>query len=151
MLLVKSCSVAELDAASNMLELLEEYAAEAAIGGLPHPSVKKEAYYYLESVGGIATFGAFLDDILIGFITVLAPEMPHYSAKVAVGESFFVAKAHRKTGAGLRLLHAAENYAKASGSLGLLVSAPFGGNLAEVLPHVGYIETNRVFFKAVEL
>jgi GNAT superfamily N-acetyltransferase len=73
--------------------------------------------------------------------------MPHYSVRIAVGESFFVSAEHRKTGAGLKLLKAAEDYAKEINSSGLLISAPLGGNLAEILPHVGYVETNRVFFK----
>jgi GNAT superfamily N-acetyltransferase len=66
---------------------------------------------------------------------------------VGVVESFFVGKAYRKSGAGLRLLHEAEKYALKNNLPGLLVSAPFGGDLAVVLPHVGYIETNRVFFR----
>ena len=67
---------------------------------------------------------------------------------VATTERFFV-KAHRKTGAGLRLLRAAEEKARALGSPGLLVTAPFEGDLFQVLPRVGYQETNRVFFKSL--
>ena len=65
----------------------------------------------------------------------------------AITESFFVAKVHRDSGAGLKLLRAAEQKARALGSPGLLVSAPFGGTLVQVLPRAGYTETNRVFFK----
>lgn len=146
-LIIRKCTISELESASNILELLEEYSAESSIKGLPHPSAKVEAYKYMESNGTLYAIGAFLNDILIGYITVLSPVLPHYSAIVAVAESFFVAKEHRKTGAGLKLLHEAEKYAKEVGSPGLLVSAPFGGNLAEVLPHIGYEETNRVFFR----
>ena len=39
------------------------------------------------------TFSATAGDQLAGYITVLAPELPHYSAVVAVAESFFVDKA----------------------------------------------------------
>lgn len=146
-LVVRKCTIADLEASPNIRELLDEYAAESSIDGLPHPSAKVEMYKNLESHGTLYTIGAFLDDMLIGYITILASVLPHYSALVAVTESFFVGKAHRKTGAGLKLLHAAEEYAKGAGSPGILISAPFGGNLAEVLPHVGYTETNRVFFK----
>jgi GNAT superfamily N-acetyltransferase len=76
---------------------------------------------------------------------VLKPVIPHYGVAIAVTESFFVGKEYRKSGAGLKLLRAAE--AHAEGAPGLLVSAPVGGTLAEVLPHLGYRETNRVFFK----
>lgn len=146
-LTIRKCSIAEMEASPNIHELLAEYAAESAINGLPSPSAKVEMYKHMESVGTLHIIGAFLDDVLIGYITILKPVLPHYSVAVAVAESFFVAKAYRKTGAGLKLLHEAENYAKEKSSPGLLVSAPFGGNLAEVLPHVGYTETNRVFFK----
>ncbi len=37
--------------------------------------------------------------------------------------------------------------ARELGTPGLLVSAPMGGSLAEVLPRRGFAETNRVFFK----
>lgn len=149
-LIIKKCSIAEMEATSNISELLEEYAAESAIDGLPKPSAKIETYKQLERTGALHALGAFSNDLLIGYITILSPVLPHYSAVVAVAESFFVAKAHRKTGAGLKLLRDAEEYARNIGSPGLLVSAPFGGNLAEVLPHVGYSETNRVFFKGFE-
>lgn len=94
-------------------------------------------------------FSAATDFDLVGFITVLAPVLPHYGVPVAVSESFFVAKAHRKTGAGLKLLRAAEDMARSLGSPGLLVSAPFAGDLFHVLPHVGYVESSRIFFKKV--
>ena len=101
----------------------------------------------LEMHGVIHAFAALKDGELVGFITVLATPLPHYGIPVAVSESFFVAAEHRKGGAGLRLLSAAEKKAKELGSPGLLVCAPFDGRLFEVLPRCGYRETNRVFFK----
>jgi GNAT superfamily N-acetyltransferase len=143
-LLVRQCGISEV---LNSTELLDEYASESAIDGLPLPSAKVEMYLHMESVGALHTIGAFLNDELVGYITLLSPVLPHYSVLVTVAESFFVAKKYRKTGAGLKLLHAAEKYAKELGSPGLLVSAPFGSDLAEVLPRVSYVETNRVFFR----
>lgn len=147
--MIQKSTVAELEAAPNIAALLAEYASESAIAGLPPPSAKVETYRHLESVGMLHVLSAISDGELIGFITVLASALPHYSATVAVSESFFVAKAHRNTGAGLKLLRAAENKARELGSPGLLVSAPYGGDLFKVLPRVGYSETNRVFFKKV--
>lgn len=149
-LIIRKCTIADLENASNISEILEEYAAESAIKGLPHPFAKVDTYKYLETTGAIYPIGAFFDDLLIGYIIVLSPILPHYSVRIAVGESFFVSKAHRKTGAGLKLLHAAEDYAKEATAVGILISAPFGGNLADVLPHVGYTETNRVFFRSLD-
>lgn len=149
MLTVGRSSIAALEAAPNIDALLAEYAAESAIAGLPPPAAKVETYRRLEAAGLLHTFTALHDGELAGFITVLASDLPHYGTTVAVSESFFVAQTHRKSGAGLRLLRAAEDKARALGSPGLLVSAPFGGRLFEVLPRVGYRETNRVFFKKV--
>jgi GNAT superfamily N-acetyltransferase len=149
MLTVAPSTVAAIAGAREFAALAAEYAAESAIDGLPPPAAKMETYRQLERAGMLHAFGANLGDTLVGFITVLAPVLPHYGVPVAVSESFFVAQAHRSTGAGLRLLRAAEGKARTLGSPGLLVSAPFEGALFKVLPRVGYVETNRVFFKKV--
>jgi hypothetical protein len=47
----------------------------------------------------------------------------------------------------MALLKAAEVKARELGARGLLVSTPFGGSLAAVLPRSGYRDANRVFFK----
>lgn len=147
-LIVRKSSISEIENSVNISELLEEYAAESSIKGLPHPFAKVDTYRHLESNGTIHILGAFLDESLIGYMIVLSPVLPHYSVRVAVTESFFVMKKYRKTGAALILLKTAETYAKDQSALGMFMSAPLGGRLAEVLPHVGYAETNRVFFKA---
>lgn len=146
--MIRSSTVAELEAAPTFRALLDEYAAESAIDGLPPPSAKMETYHHLERSGFMHVFSAWAGETLAGFITVLAAPLPHYGKTVAVCESFFVAKEHRCTGAGLKLLRAAETLAEKLGSPGLLVSAPYAGDLFKVLPRVGYVETNRVFFKA---
>ncbi len=147
--MIRASTVAELEAAPAFPDLLAEYAAESAIEGLPPPSAKMETYHHLERSGFLHVLAAWAGDTLAGFITVLAAPLPHYGRTVAVSESFFVAQEHRGTGAGLKLLRAAEALAAKLGSPGLLVSAPYAGDLFKVLPRVGYVETNRVFFKAV--
>ena len=87
------------------------------------------------------------DGELIGFITVLVSVLGHYGFSVAVSESYFVAKEHRHTMAGLKLLVAAEEKTKALGALGIYVSSPTGGALDKVLERSGYAETNRIYFK----
>lgn len=146
---VQKSTIAALEEAPNIAALLAEYASESAIDGMPPPAAKVETYRHLESAGMLHVFSATSDGELIGFITVLAPVLPHYGVPVAVSESFFVAKAHRGTMAGLKLLHEAEGKARALGSPGLLVSAPYEGKLFHVLPRLGYAETSRVFFKKV--
>jgi GNAT superfamily N-acetyltransferase len=146
---IKDSSVTEVESARCFRKLAVEYAAESAIAGLPPPNAKREAYLRLEQSGVLHMISATKDGQLIGLIAVLMAVLPHYGVPVAVSESFFVAKAHRKTGAGLKLLRAAEDKARALGSPGLLVSAPFEGDLFQVLPRIGYRETNRVFFRSV--
>jgi GNAT superfamily N-acetyltransferase len=145
---VRHCTIKEIEQQPNFSELVEEYAAESSILGLPHPSAQLPMYHVMEDAGALYTFGAFLDQVMIGFVAVLSHVMPHYGATASTTESFFVAKAYRKTGAGTKLRQAAEVYAENRGSSGLLISAPHGGQLAQVLPHVGYRQTNDVFFKS---
>jgi len=150
MLTVEPATITDLWASPGWDGLLEQYAAESAIDGMPHPTTKMEIYAAMEKAGILFTFDARVDGRLVGFIMVLAVNLPHYChVTSAVTESFFVAPEDRGTGAGLRLLKAGEDKAREVGAPGLLVSAPYGGALAEVLPRRGYQETNRVFFKRV--
>lgn len=147
---VQRSSVAELERDPDLAALLAEYAAESAIAGMPPPAAKMDSYRELEALGLLQVLSARREGRLIGFLTLLAPVLPHYGVAVAVSESFFVARADRGTGAGLKLLRSAEDIARHLGSPGLLVSAPYEGDLFQVLPRIGYAETNRVFFKKVK-
>ena len=146
---VRKISVAEVFANPAFSSLCREYAEESAIAGLPDPKEKLAAYQALEAGGSdtFSVYGAFLGDTLIGFVALLAPVLPHYGTTIAVAESLFVGKAHRKTGAGMLLIRRAEKRAREMGSPGILFSAPTGGRLAVLLPRIGYRETNRVFMK----
>ncbi|NQW53017.1 MAG: GNAT family N-acetyltransferase [Rhodospirillales bacterium] len=146
---VQMSRVADLERDPGLAALLVEYAAESSIAGMPPPAARMDSYRELEMRGLLHVLSASHETRLIGFLTLLAPVLPHYGVAVAVSESFFVARAHRGTGAGLKLLRAAEDLARRLGSPGLLVSAPFEGDLFRVLPRVGYAETSRVFFKKV--
>lgn len=144
---IKKVTIAEMERDENFPALFREYAEDSAILDLPPPDEKLAAYRAIERSGIFHVYGAFVGDGLAGFISVLLPVIPHYGVAVGVTESFFVAKAHRKSGAGLKLLRAAEDMARTAGAPALMVSAPFGGRLAEVLPRQGYKETNRVFLR----
>lgn len=130
--------------------LAEECAEEASIKELPPPVLGWDQYKAMEAAGAIYPMGAYLGTALIGIIFILSPDLPHYKGtRLAVTESYFVGNAYRKSGAGLKLLRAAETYAKEIGCAGILVSSPFDGDLAQILPRIGYRETNVVFFKNV--
>lgn len=143
------CRVADLEAAPDFPALADEYANETLLDGMPPPTARWPQYHALEDAGMLSVFAATEGGVLIGFISVLATTLPRYAEPVAMCESFFVAKAYRRTGAGLRLLRAAERKAREIGSRGLIVSAPYAGRLFEVLPRLGYGEAARVFFKRI--
>jgi GNAT superfamily N-acetyltransferase len=81
---------------------------------------------------------------------MLVSLLPHYSALAATTESWFVSAAARKGGTGKRLMDAAEAKARELGAVGFLISAPTGGSLERAAPMLGYRETNRVYFKALQ-
>lgn len=145
--LIRPITSSEFWSAPNIDDMLAEYASESSIAGLPAPAPSREIYERLEATGLMHVLGAFKDDVLVGFLAMMATTNPHYGVPLAVTESFFVGSVYRKGGAGLKLLHEAEQIAKAAGAQGLLVSAPTASRLADVLPGVGYAETNRVFFR----
>lgn len=147
MLSVDACPLAEIVAAESFPRLMAEYTRESLIDGMPPPAPDWNAYAALEAAGLLHGFAARIDGALVGFVAVLGATLPRYGRPIALTESFFVASAHRGSGAGLRLLRRAEDTARALGSPGLLVSAPAEGVLAKVLPRRGYAETNKVFFK----
>ena len=145
---IKKISMCETWEAANWSEILAEYVSEASIEGLPNPTPNIELYRRYEALGVLDAFGAFIGDTLIGYITLLEIPGTHYDiATLFSTESFFVLKAHRHTGAGLRLLKKVEEVARSRNAGGLLVSARSHTNLATVLAHKDYKETNRVFFK----
>lgn len=145
---MRKSSIAELEAAPNIHALLDEYAAECALKGLPHPAARAETYKNIEKTGMLHVFAAFLDGLVIGYITVLYSNLPHYEIPIAVSESYFVSKAYRNTGAGLALRRATEKLAEELGSPALLMSALTGSVLAEILEKShDYEDANRVFIK----
>lgn len=144
---IRLTSVSEMESAPNFGALLDEYADECGSSGMPRPKANLEAYRGMEEKGMLKAFGAFLGDILVGFVLVLTCIMPHYSEAISITESIFVSRAKRYTGAGLKLLSKAEKFARDINSRGLLVSAPVGSDFSKVLELTDYKETNRAFFK----
>lgn len=145
---VEPCTVAAIRRAGTFPQLAAEYERESLIDGMPSPLPDFDHYERLEAAGQLFPFGAAVNSALVGFLGLLVVQVPRYRQPIATTESFFVASVHRKGGAGLKLLRAAEAKARELGATKLLVSAPSGGRLAEVLPRVGYRETSRVFARS---
>lgn len=145
---VRKVSIQDTWESINWPKMLAEYIEECVFEGLPPIVLNKELYKQLERMSVLHTFGAFEGPVLIGHINMMVTPSTHYNYLMASTESFFVLKEYRSTGVGLRLLRAAENFAKECKVGGLLVSSPKGQKLASVLERKkDYIETTRVFVK----
>lgn len=147
---VRSATVAEIEGAPNIGALMAEYAAESAHPGLGQPEAQWALYSQMEALGALHILGAYQGDALVGFLFVVVHVAPHYGRKAGTTESYFVTSSARKTGAGLKLLQAAEKLARDLGAVGLFVSSPVGSRLEQVLPSIGYLETNRLFFRGLQ-
>jgi len=148
-LTIRYCSIDEIEHAPNIEALMAEYAEEAHNPELPSPNAQFEQYRKLQEIGMLGALGAFMGEELIGFVGVIRSVMPHHGATLAMTESFFVAKAHRKGGAGLKLLRAAEQHAKEVGSPCLLVSTVHGSVLEKIMPSLGYRHCNSSFVRSL--
>lgn len=146
---IRPVGFAELATARNVGDLVAEYAQESSIPGFGEIDPQWSTYEAMEGIGLAHCIGAFLDGELVGGVIVLINVVPHYGRLAACTESIFVAQHARRTGAGMLLLRAAEKLASERGAAGIFVSAPEAGQLAKVLPGVGYIPTNRVFFRSL--
>ncbi len=149
MMEIRPCTVAELEAAPNLAAVLAEYAAESSMPELGEPVPQMDAYRRLEAGGYFHPIAAFENGLLAGFILPIVIRLPHYGVFAATVESFFVPRAERKKGLGLRLLLAAEELAHNLGAKALLLSAPTGGALARVLPRLPYRHSNDVYVRAL--
>jgi len=147
-MIIEACSPDDIRTAPNFDDLVVEYALEAGMPEMPWPRVDWQTYTMMERAGTLHVFSAREDGVLAGFVVVIMTMMPEYGVRLACTEAFFVAKAWRSTGAGLKLLAAAEAWARSHKAPGLAVSAPLGGKLAEVLPKCGFREVGRTFFKS---
>ncbi|GAC1451728.1 MAG: GNAT family N-acetyltransferase [Desulfuromonadaceae bacterium] len=148
---IRDCRVADILHPDNA-RLIDAYSVESSIAGMPPASAQLPTYIQLESAGALHCLGAYDGDSMVGFASILISVLPHYGVATAIMESLFVSSECRKTGAGTKLLRAAEGYAVSRGACGLLVSAPTGGSLVKMMlhPRSGFCHTNQVFFKGLE-
>ena len=137
----------DLEGEPNFQELLDEYAIEAGCAGMPKPNADIETYKKMELMGFLKCIGAFDGGKLIGFLTLVTTNMPHYKAQMSTSESYFVTKEHRGSGAGDQLRRAGERLAEGLGSIGILMSARIGSGLEVVLGLSGYGAVNKTYFK----
>lgn len=147
---IRPCTVAEIEQSETLPELLAAYGRESSIHELGQSAPCMQTYRQMAAAGVFHAIGAFSPE-LVGVATLIVYGLPHYAGRrIASMESIFVAPDARRFGTGLKLLRAAEQCAHELGAMALIVSAPVGGRLAELLPRTsGYRETNRVFTKGL--
>ena len=146
---VRKCAVREILESAELPALRQEFADEVATFAAPAPISDMVGYVEMEAVGSLQMFGAFLGERLVGFVGVIVHRIPRCSVSVAVTDGMYVGRAYRNTGAGMKLIRAAEVHAAEAGSPRLMVGTPSDGPLVSILPRLGYAETNRVFSKDV--
>ena len=152
MLDVRQCQFDDLAQSPSFSALCAEYADECHLDGLPSPAPQVEIYQRMEAVTGdmFAAIGAFNDGELVGALIMVMAVLPHYGAKFATVESYFVANNARRRGAGFLLLSEAERIARERGALALFVSTKVGSKLAEIMPkRKGYTNTNMIFMRTL--
>lgn len=147
MIEIKSLSAREFFDQPNVWHLFREYAQESLIDGFIDPDPSIETYQWLEDMGILHAIGAFVDGKMIGFISILTSAPPHYKQAISNIESFFVSMDYRRSGAGLKLMRAAEDYAKSIGSPVITFSAPVGGKLDRLLDKMNYRHTTNVYMR----
>lgn len=147
---IRQTTVNETMISPDFAVLAGEYAAESQMEGLPPPVADFSMYEVMEAQGVFKIFTSWDSGRLTGIITLLWARLPHFSASIAMSESFFVRKQDRKGGAGLYLLDKAEDHARELGSPVLFLTAPFGSILAKVLPRRGYRPSNIILVKDLQ-
>lgn len=127
-------------------ELLAEYAAECGIAELGPISPQWEMYERMQAVGLLQMFGVYVNGEMIGFASVLVSILPHYGFIAATVESLFVAREHRSSGAGARLMKAIERHARDRECKAVFYGAPAGGKMEGLLGK-RYVRTSSMYYK----
>jgi hypothetical protein len=146
---VQPSTVADLATWPELPALAAEYAAESKADGLPPVVSDWESYDRAEKAGMLYVWSAVEDGRLIGFISLVVAPSPRYGVLVAQTESWFVTKARRGTGAGLRLFKLADEKSLELTGRHPQVNAPNDSDLAKVLPGLGYRPVATSFLKPV--
>lgn len=141
---IARCKFAELESDRAFYALVEAYTSECAIPEFAPGEVQVDTYNLMESAGFLHVFAVRDGEALVGFLLILLHKLPHFGALTAIVESIYVDPEHRGAVGGLVVL-AAKSFAREHGTRGLLMSAPAGGQLAKLLPHLGFRHTNETF------
>jgi len=146
---IQLCEVEDIRNAPNIDVLLSSYASEGSIPEIGEQCPQWDTYEVMCKAGLLHILGAFQEDMLVGFVTFIVSELPHYGVNVATSESLFLHPEHRHGRLGINIIRAAQLMAKDLGAKAFMISAPHGGKLEELAPAIGFRETNRVFCRSL--
>jgi hypothetical protein len=146
---IRSVTISDIERDQQWLDLVDEYGSEVQHAGMPSHDPQMETYGSLEQLGVLHPFCAYDGDRMIGFMFLLFSVLPHYGVLMMSIESWYVSEAARSTGAGIKMLGFAEDFAMGRGAHGVIISAPIGGALERVAPRRGYSQTSAVYVKRV--
>ena len=145
--ILANCKLQDLTSAPTFGALLQAYARESSLPGLPTPEPNLGAYQALEDEGLLKTAAAYDGDTLVGFISAQLVNAPQYNATVGMTLAFFVEEKHRAYGTARHLIDALSTVLKCYDAKGLVIGAPSESRLAKAANLLGFHETNRLYFK----
>lgn len=95
-------------------------------------------YEQLEAAGALLGLFAYVGDEIVGYsVNVISPHLHYADLVCAHNDVLFIAKSHRKSPLGLRLIRETVRAAKARGAHLMLWHAKEATPLASILPKVG--------------
>lgn len=112
--MIERLTVDEIYAHPGFMDMIEEYASitDPLLPHPPSPHSRKHNYDHLEKLNLLSVYGAVVSGRLVGFATCLNGVIPHYGSAIAIVESLYLMRAHRRSGLGLRLIEACEDCAR---------------------------------------
>jgi GNAT superfamily N-acetyltransferase len=130
MIKISKCSVLEILDRADGQGLVANYAEECCV---PDAAPQRWMYIAMEESGVLTCFGAFVEGLLVGFVSVITSVMPHHGKLVATVESLYADPEHRDSGTGNGLMAEAERHARESGCVCLTYTARVGSRLETIL------------------
>ena len=130
---IRRCTVAQIEAAPNLGQLLAQYADECAMPELGPAVPQFESYRAMEAAGFMHPIAAFDGDNIVGLVLPVVVRLPHYGVIAATVESIYATPEARSSGVGKWLRHLARDLAHELGAKSVLWTAPVGSEFADVL------------------
>lgn len=107
-------------------------------------------YKALEQMDSLIMLGAWQDGMLVGYAASFITTHLHYSDMLFVqNDVLFVAREHRRSRLGIRLIRETERIASESGADLIMWHAKESTALAQILPRLGYGVQDIVFAREV--